>query len=285
MRNVWILAVLAVMGAATPVWGQAVQNGSEAPKTTGPLKMTPEGRRALGEARKAADQVKGLGGEARQEALQRAAGAYEAVVGRYAGDPATCAAANFEAAELWRRYGSLAVAEQAYGRAAELDPRRYAERGLIQVAHMQRRQKQMGKAHQGYLKVAAIDPSSTRAHQARLWIGRTLDALDKPDEAIAAYRQAVGAAGRPRHTIEACNWLAKALVIVGDLEGAESAIGLADKTVQAAVLEGGSGVESLKKALAEMSARRALQRAKDKKSGAHRDARQLEKGRRGSGQS
>ena len=131
--------------------------------------------------------------------------------------------------------------------------------------------------------VAAIDPGSTRAHEARLWIGRTLDSLDRPDEAIAAYRQAVGAAGRPRHTIEACNWLAKALVIVGDLEGAEASIGLADKAVQAAILEGGSGVESLKKALAEMSARKALQRAKDKKSGAHSDARRLEKGRRGSG--
>ncbi len=82
--------------------------------------------------------------------------------------------------------------------------------------------------------------------------------------------------------IEACNWLAKALVVADDLEGAAVAITRAEQAVQKAVMaNGGTGVESLKKALAEMSARKALQRAKDKKSGAHADARGLEKGRRG----
>ena len=96
-----------------------------------------------------------------------------------------------------------------------------------------------------------------------------------------AYRRAVEAAGRPRQVIEACNWLAKSLVAAGDLEGAAAAIGMADQAVQKVMANGGTGVESLKKALAEMSARKALQRAKDKKSGAHADARGLEKGRRG----
>lgn len=146
---------------------------------------------------------------------------------------------------------------------------------------MQRRQDQVEQAYQGYVKVAMIDPGSSRSHEARLWIGRTLESLEKPVEAIAAYRQAVEAAVRTRQSIEACNWLAKALVISGDLDGAAAALTVADKAVEAAERKGESGVQSLKKALVEMSARKALQRARDKKNGAHQDARSLEKSRRG----
>lgn len=272
MKKLWMLTVLTALTAAAAAQDQA--------ETT--LTSTAEGRLALAEARSVADMVAGLEGEARLAALQRAAQAYEQVATDHARDSATCARANFEAAELWRRHGSLAVAEKAYARAAELDPGRYAERGLIEAAHMQRRLDQVEMAHDTYVKVAAIDPTSTRAHEARLWIGRTLDSLEKPDEAIAAYRHAVEAAGRPRHSIEACNLLAKALVAAGDLDGAAAAIATAEKAVEAAMLKGESGADSLKKALDEMSARNALQRARDKKGGAYQDARALERKRGGS---
>lgn len=278
-RNLCMFAVLMVTAAAPGAGAQS--DTQDRPQA---LKMSAEGRMALAGARKVADQVKGLEGEMRQGALERAAQSYEAVIVSYLSDPACCAAANFEAAELWRRHGSLAVAGKAYGRAAQLDPYRYGERGLLQVAHMQRRQKQVIEAHQGYVNVAAMNPGSSRAHEARLWVGRTLVTLGRPEESIIAYRRAVEAAGRPRQVIEACNWLAKSLVAAADLEGAAAALGVADQAVQKAAMAGdGTGVESLKKALAKMSARKALQRAKDKKSGAHEDARRLEKGRRGSG--
>lgn len=275
MRNLWIFTILAVMTVAPTAMGQGADAADATPK------MSAEGRQALAEAREVAGLVPGLDGVPRMAALQRAAEAYEGVIANHAGDRATCARASFEAAELWRRHGSLGVAEKAYGRAAELDPGRYAERGLLQVAHMQRRQDQVEKANEGYVKVAMINPGSSRSHEAMLWNGRTLESLEKPVEAIAVYRQAVEAAGRTRQSIEACNWLAKALVTSGDLDGAGVALTRADKAVEAAQVKGESGLQSLKKALAGMSARKALQRARDKKNGAHKDARSLEKGRRG----
>ena len=275
MRNFGIFTIVAVMTAVPAAMGQV----ADAANTT--LRVSAEGRQALAEARGVAGLVTGLDGELRMAALQRAAEAYEGVTANHTGDRATCARASFEAGELWRRHGSLSVAERAYGRAAELDPGRYAERGLLQVAHMQRRQDQLEKANASYMKVAMINAGSSRSFEARLWIGRTTESLEKPVEAIAAYRQAVEAATRTRQSIEACNWLAKALVASGDLDGAAAALILADKGVEAAALKGESGVESLKKALAEMSARKALQRARDKKNGAHKDARSLMKGRRG----
>lgn len=279
MRNLWIAAFLALMAApSAQLRGQdRVQAGSTAQAAT--LKLSPEGRQALAGARAVADRVAGLEDEARQTALAEAAKAYEAVLSSHANDKAACAQANFESAELWRRHGSLDLAEKAYARAAELDAYRYAERGLIQVAHMQRRQGRVEAANGVYKSVATLNPTSSRAHEARLWVGRTLESMDKPDEAIAAYRAAVDAAGRVRQVIEACNWLAKALVTTGDLAGAEAAIARADLAVEQAPDEERSA--SVMKALTEMSARKALQRAKDKKSGAHEDARKLEKGRRG----
>lgn len=277
MRNLWITTLFAAMTAVSPLslHGQDKVQSSAAPT----LKMTPEGRQALAEARAVAERVKGLEGEEREAALASAAQAYESVASSHASDKAACAQANFEAGELWRRHGSLSVAEEAYARAAELDANRYAERGLIQVAHMRRRQGQVEEAHGVYVTVATIKPASSRAHEARLWVGRTLESLDRREEAIAAYRKAVDAAAGPRQAIEACNWLAKALVTAGDLPGAEAAIGRADQAVQAVPAEQRSA--AVTKALAEMSARRALQRAKDKKSDAHKDARRLEKKRGG----
>ena len=59
-------------------------------------------RLAKGEAAKA----KGRVGADRQQALASAAKAYLAVVSRFPADVAACAAAHFQAGELWRRHGS-----------------------------------------------------------------------------------------------------------------------------------------------------------------------------------
>jgi hypothetical protein len=77
--------------------------------------------------------------------------------------------------------------------------------------------------------------------------------------------------------VETCNWLAKTLLAQGDLDGAAESIARAEELVPNGE---GPNSERLRKAVRNMSARRALQRARDKANKAHEDASRLEKERR-----
>jgi tetratricopeptide (TPR) repeat protein len=182
--------------------------------------------------------------------------------------------------EAWRRHGSLEQAGAAYARAAELDPARLGARAGLQYAHTLRRLERLDEALLGYRKVAAIEPESSATREARVWIGRCLEESGQHDGAIEAYRAAVLRATAAADVLDASNRLAKLLVAKGDLAGAEEALQRADRAVADAAAEDAEAAPRLRKALAEMSARKALQRARDKRDGAHEDARRLEEARR-----
>jgi tetratricopeptide (TPR) repeat protein len=238
-------------------------------------------RAALASAKELAGRLKGLQGNERTAAAQAAAMAYDKVAADFAAEPQAAAQAAFAAADLWRRHGSLPLAEKDYLQAAQLDAKHFGQRALLEAADMQRRQKQTEKAIATYAQVVTLEAGGSRAQEARLWQGRLLQSLGRLDEAVSAFQVALEAAQRPRQVIEACNFLACACMQKGDLDAAERAIEHADQAVQAAGEDDPIEVERLRKALEGMSSRKALQRARDKQTEAGKDARALDERRAG----
>lgn len=231
------------------------------------------GRDALRACRELAAKVKGLRGPTRDAALEEAAKAYEQVGIEHAADKATAAQAWYEAAELWRRGNDLAPAEAAYAKAVENDRDRYAERSWLEVANLQRRSKRYDDAVATYKKVIELNPSSSRAHDARLWIGRTLQQKGTMPEAIVAYGEAVERAPALLDRIEATDWLVKALVHVGDLDKAAATFATLETAVKDAE---GPDSERVHKAFEGMTSKRSIEKARDKQTKAHKDAEQAE---------
>ncbi|MBX3465023.1 MAG: hypothetical protein KF830_17780 [Planctomycetes bacterium] len=252
------------MAQATKAPGQEAPKASEA------------ARAALGTGRDLVAALRGLQGPERKAALEQAAAAHDRIAEQFADQPAVAAAAAFTAAELWRQQGSLALAEQAYLRAAALDAPRFAQRGLLGAADMQRRQQRPADALATYQRAEAVEPGSARAQEARLWRGRVLQGTDRIDEAIAVFQFALECAEGPVQVVETANLLALAWIQQGDLGAAGRAIEHAERAVEAAAEDDQAIVERHRKAVAAMSARKALQRARDKRDGAARDAVRLE---------
>jgi tetratricopeptide (TPR) repeat protein len=237
------------------------------------------GKAALQKSKDLATAVRGLHGPERVKALEVAATAYDGVVAAFAQEPAVAAVAAINGADLWRQQGSLPLAEKDYLLAAQLDAPRYAQRGLLGAADMQRRQKRVDEAMATYAKVVTVDGGSSRAQDARLWQARLLQTMERIDEAIAAFQGALETADPGRETIEAANFLALAWVEKGDLDAAGRAVEHAEQAVATMGEEDPIVVERLKKALETMSAKKALQRARDKANGAAGDAIRLEAAR------
>ena len=273
----WIEPVVAQDPAGKPAAVEAAAKKPARPAISATAREAMRGAKALEE------QVKGKKDAERLTALEQAARAWEKVAVDFAAEPAAAAAARFSEADLWRRHGSLALAEQAFLAAAGLDAARYGQRGTLEAADMQRRQKKLEAALQGYARAAAMDPASSRAHDARLWQARLLQEMGKPDEALELFRAALESAEKPRLVIESANFLARALIEKGDLDGASRAIGHAEEAVQAAAEDDAAEGQRLRKLLEEMSSRKALQRARDKQTGAAKDAQQLEAAQKGTG--
>jgi len=266
------------MGATNGGTTQADTTKAGSTKTK-PLSITKEARQALKEAQSVAAKSKGLKGEAHTDALAAGARAYEAVAARFAGEAGASGKAWFAAAELWRRSLNLEAAAKAYGLAADRDPERYQERCWLELAHIARRQKRMDAALELYKKVARLKTGTDHTHQARVWIGRCFEAERKPAEAIDAYRQALSLTSRPRRVLEISNRLANCLVQEGKLDQAATVIRQAEAAAAPELATGGPKARGLRRALDRMSARKALQRARDKATRAHRDAQDIERGR------
>lgn len=235
------------------------------------------GRQAIAQARALLDKVRGLRGAERVAAIEAAAGAFDKAVEACAAEPKLAAAAAFQAAGAWRQHGSLAVAEKAYLLAAQLDASRYGARALLGAADMQRRQKRSEEAFASYVKVTELEPSSGAAQDARLWQARMLQDAGKLDDAIATFQVALESARPGRDTIDTANHLALAWIEKGDLEAAGFVLEHAEEAVAGMGEEDPAVVERLRKALESMSARRALQRALDKRNGAAKDADALDR--------
>ena len=237
---------------------------------------TKSAREALRAARSVEGGARGTIGEKRAEILTRAAEAYEKVAADFAHDLAAVAQASFSAAEIWRKQGELATAEQLYQESIRNDQARYQERALMQLAHIARRQEKPDEALDMYARVAGFKPASARAHEARIWTAKIYAGGEDKSKAVEAFELAVDGAGSPRRIIEACNGLAGLLIKMGQLVRAEEVLKRAEVASQAetGVRNGG---DNLARAYLNMSAHKALQRAKDKRDKIHEQAEQVEK--------
>lgn len=277
--------LLGVVGS--PLIAQAetgvVAKQGKADKTPKSVRPSAAARAALKAAAGLRTGAKGTKGEARAGILRSAAAAYEKVAADFAGEPAGAARAWFAAGEVWRSLKELDKAATCFTRAEKLDAARYRPRSTMELAHIARRQKATARAMQLYEQVAALAAGTVRGTQARLWIARCLASQGDGDKATAAYQQALATAATPRQKIDVCNRLANHLLGMGDLVGAEAVI---QQAALAAKVRGSGKPEAVERVLRsqtvafeEMSARRALQRARDKINKAHRDAQQVEKSR------
>lgn len=288
-KTLWMRGLLGLF-LALPVAAQAGEpvgaNGGDKPAANASAPKKPRialseaGRAALAAAKEVAGKVRGLRGPERMQALEAAASAYDKVVAEHGGEPAVASVAAITAADLWRQQGSVALAEKDYLLAAQLDADRFGQRGLLGAADMQRRQQRRDEAMATYKKAAEVDPTSGRAQQARLWQARLLQQSERLDEAIAAFQAALESADPGNETVEACNFLALAWIEKGDHDAAAKAIEHAEQAVQAVGDDDPIVVERLKKALEAMSAKKALQRARDKAANAPKDAVGLDRARR-----
>lgn len=240
-------------------------------------------RAALAASKQLAAQCRGMQGPDRARALEQAALSYDKIATDFAGEPTVAAVAAFAGAGLWRQQGSHALAEKGYLLAAATDPARFGQRGLFGAADMQRRQKRVDEAMATYGKAAAVDPGSARAQEARLWQARLLLTAERVDEAIPAFQAALESADPGSQTIEAANWLALAWIHKGDLDAAGRAIEHAERSITELGDEDPLVLERLHKGIEAMSAKKALQRARDKQAGAGKDAVRLDADRRQSG--
>ena len=272
MRRLIELGVaLTALAVFLPAQVQA-QTQSETKKA----RPSADARAALGKVDAIRASAKGKKGEARKTILREAAAGYARVVVDFAGEPGAMAPASFAAAEIWRAAGELQKAKDYYQKSIQFDGARYEERSTLQLAHIARRQKDAAGAIALYMKVAKQKPKSARAHEARIWIGRSHATANKTDAAITAYRAAIDLAASPSQAIDACNRLAGLFVKLSKLDDAEQVIGRAATVAKTTPTAKGKMAErqkqSWEKAYDKMSARRALQRARDKATKAHKDA-------------
>lgn len=275
MTTGWILLALFSGIVSQPRAQEAAAEGARQPSAT-----SAAGREALAGGRNAILRLRGLRGPERKIALEQAATLHDRIVEQFASEPSVAAAAAFGGADLWRQQGSLALAEKDYLRAAALDGPRFAQRGLLGAADMQRRQQRPDEAMATYARAEAVEAGSARAQDARLWRARLLQGTERLDEAVVAFQAALESANGVSQTIETANFLALALVQKGDLDAAGRAIEHAEHAVEAAAEDDDVLAERQHKWLQAMSARKALQRARDERDGAGKDAVELDAARR-----
>lgn len=240
------------------------------------IAMSEEGRAGLARCKKMAGQARGLHGDERLHVLAEAAGAYDKLVAEFVEEKPVAAAAAFAAAGIWQRHGSLPLAEKDFLYAADADPARYRQRGLLGSADMQRRLKRNDEALASYQKAIEAGPATSHAQDARLQVAKLYEAMGRIDEAIATSQSALESAKVGNEEIEACNQLALLQIKKGDFEAAERALEHAEESIEGADNGDPIVAERLQKAVQGMSARRALQRAKDKQNSSGADAVRLE---------
>ena len=222
---------------------------------------------AVAVARKAEKDCKGLRGPAREAAMKRAAEAWCAVarLGDEQGDASAGARGHYQAGLVHRRRGALAEAEAEFVACLKIDKGRYKERALYEQAQVLRRRKKFDEAAASYRAASTVNPTSSRAAEARLWIGRCLSAKGDHKAAIESLRVALESAERPKFVIKTTNYLAREMIVVGDLDGAEAAIAHAEQATTDDRAQGGKVGARIQKMLDGMSARRELRRARDKR--------------------
>ncbi|MCA8941571.1 MAG: hypothetical protein KDB80_03345 [Planctomycetes bacterium] len=275
MKSVWttILSIALLAPAALAQGDEATTNAEQPVRA----KLSDAAKLAFETIAGLEKGLKGKKGPERAAALQAIAEQCERSAREFEAEPAAAMRGWYQAGEAWRRHGTLERAAEAFGCAIAQADDRYRSRALFGLAEMQRRAKQLDAAIKTYGECAAFEPKTVRAHDARLWIARCHGAAERHDEAIQAFRAACGAAPGPRQRIEAGNWIAKALISRGELDAAAAELAAVEAAIAADLRAGGTNAERLQRALDEMSARRALTRARDKATDAAADAVDVER--------
>lgn len=282
MKNdIWraLLASLVLFGAGI---AQGSVEREVAREGDGP-RLSAAAREAFAQAYTLVERCRGLTGPERSHRIEAAASAYDALVARFDDEPRAAAEAAFRAAEQWRRHGSLPLAEKDYLHAADRDLQRYGQRALLGAADMQRRQHRYEAAAETYRRAEKVDPGTSRAQHARLWIARMVQQQGELERAIELFQAALESAPTPRLELDTVDLLAKAWIAKGDLDSAEAVIAHADKIV-ARNRDGDPVVaERLRRAAERLPARRALRRAIDERDDVGGDAVRLDEHRRKQG--
>jgi len=274
-------------GPVKPVVQSGVQSGVQpsvsqqsASKSLLP-RFSDAAKLAFGDAQQLEQDSRMASGPVRSRKLELAAMAFDRLITRFELEPKVAAQAAWSAAELWRRHGSVPLAERDYLVAARLHAFRYGQRALLAAGDMQRRQLRTEDAMKTYKKAEAVDPRTRRAQEARLWMARMLLVDGKVDRAIERFQGALESAPTPRQSIEAADYLAKAWIVKGDLESARFVVEHAAQVVDREQHGDPVVVGQLRRAFHRMGAKKALRRAFDEKNGAAKDAVRLDEHRRG----
>lgn len=273
----WLIAcVLATCGAVN---GPKLAAQRAPARVGGARPLSNQARSDWALAEKLAAGVAGKVGAERACALELAAAAYDRC-SQTAGSGVEAARAGWAAAELWRRHGSLLLAERGYLVAAREDRLRFGQRGLSAAADMQRRQGRSTAAMQTYAQAARVDPRTARAQRARVWIGKLWLARGATDRATAQLQAALECASTTRQVLDCANELANAWIATGDLDQAAAVLAHVDRVLRSVGDEDAQELARLRRASDAMSARRALQRAVDERDGRAADAVRLDEYRR-----
>jgi tetratricopeptide (TPR) repeat protein len=138
----------------------------------------------------------------------------------------------------------------------------FRARGGLEVGHLHRRAERWREALEAYMAVAAdASAASVRREDAWLWTGTAWKALERLDDARAAWTRVAEQGSDPLARIEAFDELALLLLERGDPEGAAGMLDRCLVTLSARALEETSEGERVRNALLRMRVVGALRRA------------------------
>lgn len=211
--------------------------------------------------------LRGLEGEARDQARKEAIAAYRSVREYFGGDANASAEAAFRAGELLRSAddstGALAEFTIARDRGAGTD---FRVRAMLEIGHLERRAKRLQQAIAAYEAVVADDTATARQKDdASLWVGRVYSDLERPADARRVWQRVAEKGDDPLDRVRAYDFMVSALVDANDLEGAAGTLARCREALADVAQEESKLGERVRSALAAMRSIDELARAVEKR--------------------
>lgn len=218
-------------------------------------------RSALADASSGKRAAQKLDGAAKSEALAAVAADYGRIADDEAFPPAGRAEAAFRGGDILRGLKRLPDAEAQFRRAVELgepndDGREFAARGLLELAHIKRRAKDVPAALELYAQVASrfADQRRTAAHAAT-WTGKLLlKSGDREKGAAALMDFATTWPEYPTEAVRNADLVAVDQVEAGDEAAAQITVNKIRAVMEPVIAKGGKQAEAVQKALDAMRA-------------------------------
>ncbi len=180
--------------------------------------------RWMAQARKQTQLARGLQGVDRALALEQAAETWLRAVGPIFQPDPLAAEAAFRAGEIWRSLGKVGLARSAFQMAFDCGRGiAFAPRALLELAHLRRRDREMGAALAGYARVLKLPETLLRQeNDAHEWLGRCRLLLDQPILAEARFAIWQANAEGPMEEVRAATARADAFLKSGHTAAAQS---------------------------------------------------------------